>query len=421
VWADRVELVAVQVKGWHVVQVPGNTPRAGWRIGIDAVWAEGNPSGTGMYTSELIRALVRTDPHNTYYIYFRDPEAAEANLRVFEAPNLVKRVVKGSPRNLRNQLLARHLSRDRIDLFHSTGFYLPYLWRGRKVVTFHDANFVRFQQFWWRPGTRFSYLTLRAQTPLSSAQSRFVVTVSHTAARDIAQYLHVPDKKLRVIYPGVRTDLDPNPPHEAVAATLARYTLERGRYLLYVGVLAPHKNLERLVKAFAASRDESDETTVLGQSGPFKLVLAGKSDGPYANEVIRPLVKSLGCDDVVVFTGYVSNEELNHLYVAARAAAQISEAEGFGLPVLEAMACGAPVIVSDATATAEAAGDAALLVSPTDVERIAEAIAHVRDDDASWQNLRQRGLERARHFTWDEAARHMLRLYEEAIIGVPER
>jgi glycosyltransferase involved in cell wall biosynthesis len=411
----------VQVKGWHAVQVPSNTPRAGWRIGIDAVWAEGNPSGTGMYTSELIRALVRTDPHNTYYVYFRDPDAAEPNLRVFEAPNLVKRVVRGWPRNLRNQLLARHLSRDRIDLFHSTGYYLPYLWRGCKVVTFHDANFVRFQQFWWRPGTRFSYLTLRAQTPLSSAQSRFVVTVSHTAARDIAQYLHVPDKKLRVIYPGVRTDLDPNPLREAVAATLARYALTRGRYLLYVGVLAPHKNLERLVKAFAASRDESAESTALGQSGPFKLVLAGKPDGPYANEIIRSLIKSLGCEDVVLFTGYVSNEELNHLYVAARAVTQISEAEGFGLPVLEAMACGAPVIASDATATAEAAGDAALLVPPTNLERIAEAIAHLRDDDASWQNLRQRGLERARHFTWDETARQMLRLYDEAITGVPAR
>ncbi|HSJ42882.1 MAG TPA: glycosyltransferase, partial [Xanthobacteraceae bacterium] len=108
-------------------------------------------------------------------------------------------------------------------------------------------------------------------------------------------------------------------------------------------------------------------------------------------------------------------------YVAARAVAQISEAEGFGLPVLEAMACGAPVIASDATATAEAAGDAALLVSPTDVERIAKSIAHVRDDDASWQDLRQRGLERARHFTWDEAARQMLRLYDEAISGVPAR
>lgn len=365
-----------------------------------------------MYTSELIRALVRNDRFNTYYIYFRNPDAADDNLRALAAPNLVKRVVRGRPRNLRNQLLARALKADKIDLFHSTGFYLPYAWRGRKVVTFHDANFIRFRQYWWRPGARFSYLTLRAQTPLSAAQSRYVITVSETAARDLVRYLHVPENKIRVVYPGVRTDLTPQPPRSAVEATLAYYELAPWNYLLYVGVLAPHKNLERLVRAFAWSGD-------VGRGQPrtdtFKLVLAGGTDGPYAEEVLRPLVRELGIAQRVAFTGYVSTSVLNHLYVAARGVAQISEAEGFGLPVVEAMACGAPVIASQATATAEAAGGAALLVDAEDPVRIAWAVTRLRDDDGMWEDLRRRGWWRARALTWDSAAQQMLQIYEKAL------
>lgn len=394
------------------MRVRTDVQRRGFRIGIDAVWAEGSPTGTGMYTSELIRALVRNDRQNTYYIYFHNPDAADENLRALQAPNLVKRVVRGKPRNVRNQLLARALKADKIDLFHSTGFYLPYAWRGRKVVTFHDANFIRYRQYWWRPGARFSYLTLRAQTPLSAAQSRYVVTVSETAARDLVRYLRVPERKIRVIYPGVRTDLDLHPPTQHVETTLAYYSLTPWNYLLYVGVLAPHKNLERLVRAFAQSLAAPSQQS---RSVSFKLVLAGGTDGPYAEDVIHPLVRELGIERQVIFTGYVSTEVLNHLYVAARCVAQISEAEGFGLPVIEAMACGVPVIASQATATAEAAGDAAPLVDPTNVEQIARVIVRLRDDDSMWNEARQRGWERARFFTWDRAAQHMAQLYEKAL------
>jgi glycosyltransferase involved in cell wall biosynthesis len=361
-----------------------------------------------------VRALLRHDAHTNYYLYFRHAGAEDNALWVCDAPNLTRRVVPLASANLRNQVLAYHLYRDRIQLFHSPGFFLPYAWVGPKVVSIHDVNFLRHARHWWRPGKRGAFLSLLAQTALSARVSARVLTVSQSAAQDIQRYLRVRASKIAVVPNGVRTTLKPSLPPVQVADMLHRYQLED--YMLFVGVISPTKNLERLVRAFASAAARRAAATP-GARAP-KLVLAGKSNSPYTDRVLRPLVSSLGCEREVVLTGYVPEDDLNALYLGARCVAQVSEGEGFGLPIVEAMHCGAPVITSTIAATAEVAGDAALLVDPTDTAAIAEALSRLCEDEALRLALRERGFRRAQTFTWDRAAQLTLAAYRGAL-GAP--
>lgn len=381
-----------------------------WRIGIDAVWAGGTPTGTGMYTLELVRALIQQDTYNTYYLYFKDPDSHANALWEIDAPNVVKRVVAISSNNLRTQVLARALYRDRIDIFHSTGFFLPYAWLGRKVVTIHDVNAFRFARNWWRPGTRLSWLTLVLQIPLSAWASRRILTDSRYAAQDIQRFLRVPSRKIDVVYLGVRSSLQVDVAPVVIRNVLQRYGLSD--FFLFVGVMSPQKNLERLIQAFARTLTHRRATQ---PNTTLRLVLAGKDDGPYTEQVLRPLARSLGCEEHVVFTGYISNEDVSALYASACGVAQVSEGEGFGLPIIEAMTFGTPVVVADTSATAEVAGDAALLVDPWQVDAIADALIQLCENAQVRLSLGQRGRARARLFRWDSAAQQTLQVYTRAL------
>jgi glycosyltransferase involved in cell wall biosynthesis len=374
-----------------------------WRVGIDVAWADGQPTGTGIYTQELVRALLQRDTHTTYVLYFRDPRRSRNSLWRLEAPNLEKRIVSSPITNIRNQILAYHLYRDRIDLFHSTGFFLPYGWLGRKVVTIHDVNYLRYGRYWRRQGTRTRWLGLFLQAPLSARVSDSILTPSQFSARDIVRYLRVSPRKVHVVPHGVRASLRATQPPEK--DMLKRLNL--AHYLLYVGVLSPHKNLERLIQAFSTLPPCAD--------GPLKLVLIGRDDASYGERILRPLVSALGLQERVIFTGYVSEDVLGELYAASLCVVQISEAEGFGLPIVEAMASGIPVVAANATATAEIAGNAALLVNPTDVTAIADGLARAIGDEPLRNILRKSGLRRAGEFTWARTAEQTWAIYQSAL------
>jgi len=376
------------------------------RIGLDVAWAGSQPTGTGVYTSALVHALLRHDTFNTYVLYFKDPRTHTNPLWGLQHPTVERRVIGPNVTNVRNQTLAYHLYRDRIDVFHSTGFFLPYGWTGRKVVTIHDVNHLRYAKHWWRPGWRLAFLSLLLQAPLSAWQAQRIIACSHAAAGDIMRYLRVPAGKIAVIPEGIRSVFRPDPLRDAVARVMQRHGLDH--YILYVGVMAPQKNLERLIRAFARS---AANERAQGGGVRLQLALVGNADGPYTDQVLRPLIRSLGCQDDVIFTGYVSDDDLNCLYVGARCLAQISEGEGFGLPLVEAMACGVPLVASAIPTTVEVAGEAALLVSPWDLDAIAGAMTRICRDSALRAQLRERGLRRALDFTWDKAAADTLDVY----------
>jgi glycosyltransferase involved in cell wall biosynthesis len=262
-----------------------------------------------------------------------------------------------------------------------------------------DVNFLRLREN-WKPGRRVMYLSLALQVPLAARQAGRIITLSRAAARDIARLPGVPLDKIAVVPAAPRDIFRRAPDPRAVEEVQQRY----GRFFLSVGVLAPQKNLERMLRAFAQVRD-----------GTTRLVLAGRPAGAYAGEVLRPLARELDLAGRVVFADAPDDETLRTLYHAAVALVYPSLGEGFGLPIVEAMACGCPVITSTISSMPEVAGHAALLVDPRAVRTLADALERLLAEPALGADLAARGRARATLFTWDEAARQTLRCYDEAV------
>jgi glycosyltransferase involved in cell wall biosynthesis len=282
------------------------------------------------------------------------------------------------------------------DLVHGPVFVGPLIAPCPVVITVHDLSFIRFPHL-FRPANRL-YLTV--MTRLSARRARRLIAVSEHAASETVRLLGVPREKVDVVYHGVDPLFRPLPP-EQVAAFRRRRRLP-DQFVLFVGTLEPRKNLERLIEAFARI-----------PRGEAKLVLVGGKGWLYEDLFAR--VEALGLSDAVVFPGYVRSEELPLWYNAATAFAYPSLYEGFGMPVTEAQACGTPVVTSTSSSLPEAAGDAALLVDPEDVEAIATGLTQILDDDTLREALTKRGLAHARTFDWSRTARQTVQVYRRAL------
>jgi glycosyltransferase involved in cell wall biosynthesis len=282
------------------------------------------------------------------------------------------------------------------DLAHGPVFIGPLFAPCPVVVTIHDLSFIRFPDL-FRPANRL-YLTV--MTRLSARRARRLIAVSAHAATETTQLLGVPPERIDVVYHGVDPAFRPLPADE-VAAFRRRQGLPE-RFALFVGTLEPRKNLVRLVEAFARIDD-----------GKTRLALAGGKGWLYDELFAR--VESLGLEDAVIFPGYVMSDDLPLWYNAATVLAYPSVYEGFGLPVVEAQACGTPVLTSNASSLPEAAGDAALMVDPYDVEALATELNRMLTDESLRCKLRERGLTHARQFSWPCTARETARVYRRAL------
>lgn len=371
------------------------------RIGIDVSWAQGPPSGTATYIQGLVEALVRLGTQHEWILFERGQSAGRGRaLPEVAARNVSRAVVDAPLTNLRQQVtLPLALRRRHLDLYHSPAFFLPLAWRGPSVVSMFDLNFLRLREN-WQPGRRRAYLSLALQAPLAARQAGRIITLSQASADDLARLLRVPRRKITVI-PGAPRRLFFQPPAPDELQTRLGC---RGRFLLSVGVLAPQKNLERLLRAFATIGEPD-----LG------LVMVGPEAGGYANEVLRPLIGRLGLAGRVTLAGRLDDVALRALYHTAVALVFPSLAEGFGLPIVEAMACGCPVITSAISSMPEVAGDAALLVNPYDTAALAGTMDRVLSSPELRADLAERGRRRAALFTWDQAAVQTLRCYDEAV------
>ncbi len=283
-----------------------------------------------------------------------------------------------------------------VDLFHATEHLLPRFSAIRTVFTLHDLIFL-FHPETHKPMNRW-FLTLMMPRFLRAADA--VIAVSECTKRDAVRAYGIPEEKITVIYEGVSPRFRPADP-AAIAAVRQKYGLPE-HFILYVGTIEPRKNLTALLEAFA---------NLQSAIGNLHLVFVGKKGWLYEGFFRR--LRELGLEERVHFTGYVPDEDLPVLYSAADLFVFPSLYEGFGLPVLEAMACGVPVVCSNTSSLPEVAGDAALLVDPTDVRALAAAMERALTDQALRATLRARGLERARRFTWEEAARRTLEVYRQ--------
>ena len=301
----------------------------------------------------------------------------------------------------------------RLDLLHSMAFVTPLLSRRPAIVTIYDLSFIHFPDRF--PRLQRQYLT--AMSRRACHHARRIITISESGRQDVHRFFGVPLERIAVVYPGVDSVYKPLP-----AGDVAAFRREKGlpdRFLLHVGTLQPRKNIPVLLEAFArvvksadAERWGGHSTRSVERDGGLHLLLVG-GKGWLFDEIFRR-VEELGIQKRVHFTGYVPDSELPLWYNAAAAFVFPSVYEGFGMPVVEAMACGTPVIASNASSIPEAAGMAARLFVPQDVEGLAAAITAVIQSPPLQQKMRQQGRRQAASFSWERAGMETAVVYREA-------
>ena len=366
---------------------------------IDARTAVDHFPGIGRYVVNLASAMQRVSPDLDLAL-LRDPSAAARRLTL---PGLPTFDCAASPFSLAQQWRVRRvLQRVTAVLYHSPYYLMPY-WPGVPAVfTCHDLIPLLYPQY-FDPRQRLIF-RFTHQLALNSAQ--ITIAVSHSTRHDLQRFFRVSPDRNVVIHEGVDGHFKPS--SRAELERVRQYYALPARYVLYFGSNKPHKNVPRLIEAFA-------KLGIRDQGIGIGLVIAGHWDERYPEA--KQMVEQLNAKDIVRFIGPVKDDELPALYGGGEWFVYPSEYEGFGLPVLEAMACGVPVVCSNRSSLPEVAGDAALLCDPLDAAAIASALKRVLEDAALRFTLRQRALERAAQFTWERAAQLTKNAYQRALAG----
>jgi glycosyltransferase involved in cell wall biosynthesis len=385
-------------------------------IAIDARWIFPRISGIGAYTRELLRALARLDAENRYTVLFDradvlDRTAREAGLG--GAGNMDLRVVPWGVFSLKSQAaLPGLLKRDGIHVYHSPNYMIPFAafprrrsGRTRAVVTLHDVIPLLFPNHAPRSMKSRFFFLYRALMDEVARRADCIITVSEASRADCLRALPVTAARADRVFAvpnGVSPRFTPAPEGPARRKDPADGTTERT--CLYVGRADPYKNLDGLLRAFARAR--------AGLPFPLRLVIAGPCDERYPEA--PALARELAVAGHVTWTGYLTDDELLRHYREADLLALPSRCEGFGLPVMEAMACGTPVLCSTAAALKEIAGGAALKADPDDIDGLARGMQDLLLQPELANRLIQAGFARAASYTWERTAVQTLAVYKQA-------
>lgn len=377
------------------------------RIGINTLVAvPGGIGGTQTYLQNLIENLAKIDKENEYFLFVAP---WNENLFKIKQKNFKKLIcnIPSKPLFLRvlyEQIILPILAwQNKIDVFHAPANVLPFIFLRPLVLTIHDYCAFTVPElipsvlrYYWK-------ITLK----LSARRAHFIISVSQSAKEAIANYLNVSKKKIKVIYHGSE---------QLLLKTVPTQNKHNGDipYILWVGKMYTHKNLVRLLHAY--------NKLIKTKHIKHQLVICGMKSWGYT--CFAKTVKELNLQHKIVFKGYIPHSELKPIYTNASLFVFPSLIETFGLPILEAMSCGIPVITSNYGAMAEVAGDAALSVDPYNIDEIAEAMYKVLTDQKLKEDLIKKGLERAKQFSWEKTAKETLEVYKEVyrerIRGVKE-
>jgi glycosyltransferase involved in cell wall biosynthesis len=363
------------------------------RIGIDA--RKLHDFGIGTYIRNLLLQLARLDRQTEFVLICR-PEDRETLASLGENFRPVPETA-GNYSVAEQVKIPLALRREGVTLFHAPHYVLPPLVTCRSVVTIHDCIHLMFPQYLTN---RFALAFARSSIAIAARRAIRVLTVSESSKRDILRFVDVPPGKIDVIYNSYDERFAIEPREEDVVRVRERYQLH-DPFVLYAGNVKPHKNLERLIEAFDLVRARGLDR--------LKLVLIGDEISKYA--ALRRAVHQHRLHKHVRFLGYMPYETLAVMYRLAGVFVFPSLYEGFGLPPLEAMASGTPVVTSNVSSLPEVAGNAAVLVDPYDPEAIADAIYRVLTDDVLRCGLRQKGLARAREFSWEASVGRVREIY----------
>jgi glycosyltransferase involved in cell wall biosynthesis len=363
------------------------------RIAIDA--RKLHDFGIGTYIRNLLKYLAILDRETEFVLLCR-PQDTEVVERL--GPNFRAVAESSRPYSLAEQVMvpARLLTQN-VSLFHEPHYVLPPLVPCRAIVTIHDCIHLMFPQYL---PNRFAYAYARANLWAATKRAERILTVSETSKADILRYCDVPAERIIVVYNAIDDRFAAPTDDEAVERVRERYQLF-GPFALYVGNIKPHKNLERLIDAFNLVRRGGYER--------LELLIIGDQISKYPR--LRRAVDRYKLHKHVRFLGFVADDTLAALYRLATVFVFPSLYEGFGLPPLEAMASGTPVVTSNRSSLPEVVGDAAVLVDPYSAASIAEGIQRVLGDSDLRRTLVARGLARARQFSWESSIRRIHEVY----------
>jgi len=364
------------------------------RIGIDYQAAQGDRlTGLGIYTKYLVRSILeitKSDPsYNIQFSLYQHPMPLRNTLeRVF----------------WENVTAPARAKKDNVDLFHTPAFASPFLKPAKVIMTVHDLIGMLFHNqkglastFYWGKWL-----------PLTASRADAVIACSESTKRDLVKKLQIPEKRITVAYPAGREEFGPHMPEE-ILSRVKRQNGVSNTFFLFVGTIEPRKNLERIVRVFLSLKLKKF------LPAECKLVVVGAADFAGGKVYKKIVSKADYCWNSIVFPGYVSDSDLNALYCSATALIFPSLYEGFGIPVVEAMMCGCPVITSSTSSLPEVGGDAALLINPQEDSELAEAILKVYLKPELRDQMRRRGFEQAKRFSWHQTAKITMDVYKKVL------
>lgn len=383
------------------------------RIGINAYFLQQPATGSGEHLYNLLEGLDSVDDSgaNSYLVLYPHLSATRILRTPPLGPQFQIKEIRGTGARLGVRLgklwweqvaLARACAAERVELLHSPYFASPLACDPPAIVTIHDVIPMVLPSYGRALHTRL-YMAL---VSAAARRARAIITVSEASRADVVRVLGIPPDRIHVVYNAADPGFHPVDDQQALEWVREAHGIA-GDFILYFGGFDQRKNVERVVRAYHAAR--------AGFPRPCRLVLAGAMEmvGHPLYPDPRPLIRRLGLEGEVTVAGRISQEDKAPLYSAATAFVFPSLYEGFGIPVLEAMACGTPVITSKTSSLPEVAGDAALLVDPTSVESIAGAMVRLVEDPQLRSVLRAKGIERARQFNWEDSAARTLEIYRQ--------
>jgi hypothetical protein len=367
------------------------------KIGIEARWIALEKTGFGNYALNLLKELGEIDNRNEYIIYLNSAFQSD---EIFSRPNFKKKIILKRPETYKHFFIPLDIifNKRKYDFFH-------YLYNAPSLIvpcpfilTIHDVSYKYIPNMI----SKRNLISINTQLLLNAKKAIKIITVSENSKKDIVNFYKIPEEKIEIIYEGVDDSFRPSKEEQKKKEIAEKYRLP-SKYLLYVGTYLPHKNLETLLHAYHNLRRN--------QKISHSLVLAGKKGRNY--EAIKHLISELKLEGDVKAIGYVSSEDLPYVYNLSDLFIFPSIYEGFGLPLLEAMACGVPVISSNASCLPEIGGDAAIYFLPREIEELAKKIIMVSTNQNLRNDLIEQGIRRAKLFSWQTMAKKTLNLYEE--------
>lgn len=376
-----------------------------YRIGIDYTPAYEQGGGIGRYVRELTSALAQIDTANQYQLFV-------SGAKLQDLPPTLSQNFTWKPSPITPKWFARIWHRAHIplpvevfigdvDLYHATDFVLPPTHSKTKtLLTVHDLSFVRV------PDTATPSLRayLNAVVPQSVKRADHILADSQATKDDLIDLYQTPSEKITVLLSGVDERFKEIQDHHIRTSIRQKYKLADHKYILSVGTVQPRKNYSRIIRVLADLHEQGHDI--------HYAIAGGKG---WLEDEMYQAINETGLSDYVHLLGFVDDEDLPALYSSAECLVITSLYEGFGLPILEAMACGTPVVTSTLSSLPEVAGNAGILVDPLDTDAIREAIRTILTDRSEQKRLREAGFEQVKNFTWHNSAQHLKSIYESVL------